>query len=108
MDWRRFSRLRTGQPYKVQGLIYFLSANYERLPEELRAAVRESCQAAAGKSGNEKALMEYVTGGRSKVQIMSKYYIASETSIDRMVRAYFAEMEARLGDWTRGRQNAGR
>jgi hypothetical protein len=102
MDWRRFSRLRTGQSYRMQGLIFFVSANYELLPEPLREAVRESCRAAAGRSGNEEALLEYVTRGRTKRQIMTRYFIASETTIDRMVRSYFVELETRLRAW-RGR-----
>lgn len=101
MEWRRFSRLRTGQSYRVQGLIFFLSANYDSLPEPLRETIRECCSAAAGRSGNEGAILEYMTKGRSKQQIMTKYYISSETSIDRMVRAFFAEMERRLQDWGR-------
>ena len=99
MDWRRFSRLRTGQSYRVQGLIFFLSANYDRLPEELRQTVRACCDRAAGRSGNGEALLEYVTRGKSKVEIMRKYYIGSETSVDRMVRKYFEEMERELEAW---------
>ena len=96
MERRRFNRLRTGQRYEIQGLIFFLSANYGALPPELREMIRDSCSAAAGRSGNAEALLEYMTRGRTKAQVMLKYYIGSETSIDRMVRAYFLEMERRL------------
>lgn len=101
MEWRRFSRLRTGQSYQLQGLIFFLSANYSRLPQELQRTVEACCERAAGRSGNGAALLEYMTKGRSKTEIMLKYYIASETSVDRMVRAYFREMERELGSWAK-------
>lgn len=96
VEWRRFSQLRTGQRYELQGLIFFLSGNYGMLPEELREMIRESCRAAAGRSGNARALQEYMTKGKTKVAVMMKYHIASETTVDRMVRAYFREMERRL------------
>ena len=102
MERRKFSRLRTGQRYEMQGLIYFLSGNYELLPADLRKTVRESCRAAAGRSGNYEALLEYVTKGRSKTAVMLKYHIASETTVDRMVRRYFQEMEQKLREeWHR-------
>ena len=107
MDWRRFSRLRTGQRYEIQGLMFFVAANYERLPEELRQIVRESCQAAAGRSGNGEALLEYMSKGRTKAWIMQRYFIASEASVDRMVRRFFLEMDQRLTEWSRERQDAG-
>lgn len=96
MERRWFTRMRTGQRYEMQGLIFFLSGNYALLPEPLREIVRESCRAAAGKSGNYEALLEYMTKGRTKTAVMLKYYIASKTTLDRMVRAYYAEMERRL------------
>lgn len=102
MERRRFNRLRTGQSYELQGLIFFLAGNYRRLPPELREIVRASCRVAAGKSGNEAALLEYMTQGKSKVAVMMKYYIGSETTLDRMVRVFFVEMERRLMDaWKR-------
>lgn len=100
MEWRRFNRLRTGQSYEVQGLIFFLSANYARLPATLQQTVRDCCEKAAGRSGNGAAVFEYMTQGRTKTQIMLKYYIASETSVDRMVRSYFREMERSLKELT--------
>ena len=104
MEWRRFNRLRTGQRYEVQGLIFFLSSNYRVLPDELRALVRESCKAAAGKSGNYDAMLEYMTKGKTKAAVMMRYHIASETTVDRMVRKYFCEMERRLREeWQRDR-----
>ena len=100
MERRRFCRLRTGQRYEVQGLIFFVAANYDRMPEPVRDIVWQSCRKAAGRSGNEKALLEYVTKGKTKTEIMLKYYIASETTVDRMVRAFFGEMEHRLKEWS--------
>ncbi len=102
LEWRRFNRLRTGQRYEVQGLIFFLSSNYRVLPEELRRLVRESCRAAAGKSGNYDAIFEYMTKGKTKTAVMMRYHIASETTVDRMVRTYFCEMERRLREEWRG------
>ena len=99
MERRRFNRLRTGQSYEMQGLIFFLSANYEIIRPELRQIVQESCKAAAGRSGNEAALLDYMTKGRTKAAVMMKYYIASENSVDRMVRRYFHEMERRLREY---------
>lgn len=104
MERRRFNRLRTGQKYELQGLIFFLSANYDRLPETLRQIVRESCEAAAGRSGNRDAILEYMTRGKSKAAVMQRYYIASETTVDRMVRSYFLEMEKRLDDAWRAKR----
>ena len=99
-DGKRWARLRTGQPYEVLGLIYFLSCNYRSLPEELRETVRECCRVAAGRSGNEAALMAYLTERKSKTWVCLTYHIASETSVDRMVRAYYIEMEKRLkAEW---------
>ena len=92
----KFSRIRTGQSYDILGLIYFVSRNSGIVSERVRDAIRESCAAAAGRSGNERALLEYMTTGKSKVQIMMRYHIASETSMDRMVRRYYIEMERRL------------
>lgn len=103
MERRRFNRLRSiRQSYEMQGLIFFLAGNYRQLPPELREIVRASCQAAAGRSGNEEALLEYMTQGKSKAAVMLKYYIGSETTLDRMVRVFFVEMERRLIDaWKR-------
>lgn len=101
MERRRFCRLRTGQRYETQGLIFFLAASYDRLPKTMRQIVEASCRTAAGRSQNEQALLEYVTKGKTKTEIMLKYYIASETTIDRMVRCFYAEMERRLKEWAR-------
>ena len=95
-DGKRWARLRTGQSYEMLGLIYFLSVNYRRLPEELRSTVRDCCRRAAGRSGNERALMAYLTERRSKVWVCAEYNIASETTVDRMVRKYYVEMEQAL------------
>ena len=80
----------------MMGLIYFLTACYAWMPQQIQQAVVESCQEAAGRSGNADALFVYVTQGKTKTQIMMQFYIASETSIDRMVRGYFLAMEKRL------------
>ena len=99
-DGKRWARLRTGQSYEVLGLIYFLSVNYRKLPEPLRSAVRECCREAAGRTGNEKALMAYLTDRRSKTWVCMNFHIASETTVDRMVRAYYIAFERRLkAEW---------
>lgn len=96
MASRNFSRIRTGQSYDILGLVFFVSQNSQIVTERVREAIRESCAAAAGRSGNERALLEYMTTGKSKVQIMMRFHIASETSMDRMIRRYYVEMERRL------------
>lgn len=103
MERRKFTKMRTGrQSYEMQGLIFFMAGNYKHLPPELREIVQESCRAAAGQSGNEDALLEYMTQGKSKVAVMMKYYIGSATTLDRMVRVFFVEMERRLTEaWKR-------
>lgn len=103
MERRRFRRLRTGQSYEMMGLIYFLTACYAWMPQRIQQAVVDSCQAAAGRSGNADALFLYMTQGKSKTEIMMKFYIASETSIDRMVRDFFLEMEKRLKEMKNAR-----
>ena len=74
MERRKFTKMRTGrQSYEMQGLIFFLAGNYKHLPPELREIVRASCRAAA-----------------------------SATTLDRMVRVFFVEMERRLTEaWKR-------
>ena len=95
-DGKRWARLRTGQPYEMLGLIYFVSCNYRIMPEPMREAIRDCCRKAAGRSGNERALMAYLTERRSKSWVCMQYHIASETTVDRMVRSYYIEMEKAL------------
>ena len=95
-DGKRWARLRTGQPYEMLGLIYFVSCNYRIMPEDIRAAIRDCCRKAAGRSGNEAALMAYLTERKSKTWVCMTWHIASETTVDRMVRSYYIEMEKAL------------
>ena len=102
MTGNRFARIRTGQSYEVLGLIYFVSHNLDIMPQQVRGLVRDACDAAAGRSGNGQALYAYMTTDLSKLAVMRRYHIASETGIDRMVRRYYLELERRLRELLMG------
>lgn len=61
-------------PYQTQGLVFFVSQNYNSRPEAEREYIKECCRAAAPK--NYEALLEYVTtpaGGASGRLIRTRY-----------------------------------
>lgn len=76
-----------GLSYEQQGRIWFTCKAYRQLPEETRRRIEEAC-ALAGRE-NTAALFEYMTTTRSKQEIMMRHYIASETTLHRMVREFY-------------------
>lgn len=76
-----------GLSYEEQGRIWFTCKAYKKLPEETRQAIMDAC-AQAGRE-NVAALFEYMTTMRSKQDILMRHYIASETTLHRMVREFY-------------------
>ena len=97
---RRFRYAANGVPYHRQGLIWFTARCYNDQPEQVRALIQSACRQAGG--DNAQALFAYVTTGRSMVAIMQDYFIASDTTMYRMINRWYRIMDRELG-----RENGG-
>lgn len=79
--------------YDRQGYIYFLSRAYKGLPAEEKKKIREACKKAGGE--HEKALFSFVTTDKGAVSVCRKYFV-SESTLERIVRKYYIEMDQGL------------
>lgn len=91
---RRFRAGEIGLSYERQGLIWFTARTYAEQPEHIRRMIREACEEVGGE--NAPALFAYVTTSRSIVSIMREFYIASETTIYRMINSWYRAMDRRM------------
>ena len=94
MEGRRFRALEIGVPYHRQGLIFFTARCFDTQPRQIQTMVLDACERAGRE--NAEALFAYVTTGRSKESVMTQYYIASETTLNRMVRRFFHVMDEEM------------
>lgn len=74
-------------PYKRQGYIYFRSLQYPNMSEKDRQRIRDLCERTAGSLSL--ALLEHVTTGDSVKSVCQRHYIASSTSIYRVLKRYY-------------------
>ncbi len=80
--------------YERQGLIWFTARTYKDQPRKTQEIILDACRAAGGELAG--ALFAYVTTDRSIASIMREHYIASETTIYRMMRDWYMEMDRRM------------
>ena len=73
--------------YDVQGLIYFTAKTYTRQPLKVQERIVRLCERAGG--DNAEALFEFLTTHTPVQQILMRYHIGSQTTLDRAVRRYF-------------------
>lgn len=76
-------------PYERQGLIYFVSRNYEGQSQRIREKIEQSCKAAAGE--NWRALFRYVTTDVGMVNVCQEFHV-SESTLFRAVQKYYRRM----------------
>ena len=74
------------RPIEEQGIIYWTSRNYRRLPAEEQQRIRALCEEAGGEYAD--AVMEFVTTDAGATAICMRYSISRET-LDRCVRRYY-------------------
>ena len=74
-------------PYQRQGYIFFVSKLYKELPPAAQRKILDLCHECGGE--NWQALFEFVTTGAGATALCMKHYIASETTLYRMVREYY-------------------
>ena len=74
-------------PYARQGYIFFTSKLYKELPPAAQQKIVNLCLECGRE--NYRALFEFVTTDAGVVAVCMKHYIASETTLYRMVREYY-------------------
>ena len=74
-------------PYERQGYVFFVSKLYKELPPAAQQKIVNLCLECGGE--NYRALFEFVTTDAGAVAVCMKHYIASETTLYRMVREYY-------------------
>ena len=73
--------------YERQGYIYFKSLTYPEMTARQQERIRALCERSAGHLS--KALLEHVTTGDSVKSVCQRHYIASSTSIYRVLKRYY-------------------
>ena len=74
------------RPIETQGIIYWTSRNYRRLPEDQQKMVRELCEEAGGEYAD--AVLEFVTTDTGATAISMRHGMSRET-LDRAVKRYY-------------------
>lgn len=80
--------------YNRQGYIYFVSRNYEGLTRRQQETIWKHCCEVG--DGNCEALFEFVTTDAPATEICLKHYIASATTLYRLVKRYYEEFPKKL------------
>ena len=74
------------QPVETQGIIYWTSRNYRRLPEEKQRMIRALCESSGGEYAE--AVLEFVTTDKGATAISMRHNMSRET-LDRAVKRYY-------------------
>ena len=74
------------RPIEEQGIIYWTSRNYRRLPEDQQRMIRELCEEAGVEYAD--AVLEFVTSDKGATAISMRHGVSRET-LDRAVKRYY-------------------
>ena len=73
--------------YEKQGYIHFACRRFEDLSKDRQEAIRGLCREAGGE--HEEALFEFVTTQDTATAICQRHFIASRTSLYRVVKRFY-------------------
>ena len=73
--------------YEKQGYIHFACRRFEDLSKDRQEAIRGLCREAGGE--HEEALFEFVTTQDTATTICQRHFIASRTSLYRVVKRFY-------------------
>ena len=90
----RVAQMRIRIPYERQGLIWFTAQTFDDQPAAVQERILDACEAVGGELAG--ALLAYVTTNRPIAAIMREYHFSSETTIYRMLRPWFEQMDRAL------------
>lgn len=76
--------------YDEQGFIFFVCRNFKRLPENVKAEIRQGCDEVCGDYGA--AVFEYITTDKSFLLVSMEFYI-SEYTLAEYVRKFYRSWE---------------
>lgn len=74
-------------PYEMQGYIHFCCRRFYDLPTQRQDAIWDLCRKAGGEHTD--ALFEFVTTQDTATAICQRHFIASRTSLYRVVKRFY-------------------